>query len=105
MSRHIFTGHSGQTVHIGWDRPLATFFVQITRPHPTRKGETEVVVWQGTGDRELPTAASAITVAAAYGDLPSYLGAILETDRMRTLGKTDGPAQVAARYFRNNNGL
>jgi hypothetical protein len=102
MSRHTFPGHAGQTVNIGWDRPLATFFVQITRPHPTHKGDDEIVEWRGTDYGELPTAASAIAVAAAYGDLPAELGATLETDRMKTLGQTDGPAQMAARRFRHN---
>jgi hypothetical protein len=86
MSRHTFPGHAGQTVNIGWDRPLATFFVQITRPHPTHKGDDEIVEWRGTDD----------------GELPAELGATLETDRMKTLGQTDGPAQMAARRFRHN---
>jgi len=102
MSRHTFPGHAGQIVNIGWDRPLATFFVQVTRPHPTHKGEDEIVEWQGTDDGELPTAATAIAVAAEYGDLPAELGATLETDRMKTLGQTDGPAQIAARRFRHS---
>lgn len=102
MSRHTFPGHAGQTVNIGWDRPLATFFVQVTRPHPTHNGEDEIVEWRGTDDGELPTAATAIAVAAAYGDLPAELGATLETDRMKTLGQTDGPAQMAARRFRHS---
>lgn len=105
MSRHTFPGHAGQTIGIGWDRPLATFFVQVTRPHPKKKGEEQIVEWQGTDDGELPTAAVAIAVAAAYGDLPAELGTTLETDRMKTLGQTDGPAQLAARRFRDNDSL
>ena len=105
MSRHTFPGHAGQTINIGWDRPLATFFVQVTRPHPTKAGEEQTVAWQGTDDGELPTAASAIAVAAAYGELPADLGATLETDRMKTLGQADGPAQIAARRFRHNDSL
>lgn len=48
MSRHTFPGHAGQTVNIGWDRPLVTFFVQITRSHSTLEGEDQIVEWQGT---------------------------------------------------------
>ncbi|TCM01722.1 hypothetical protein [Sphingomonas sp. PP-CC-3G-468] len=99
MSRHTFTGNAGTTVAIGWDRPLATFFVQILRPHPTMKGEDDMVEWQGTEPDELPTAASAIKIAARYADLPEDLGATLETDRLKTLGSTDGPAQRAVRPF------
>lgn len=101
MSRHSFSGRDGSTIVIGWDRPLATFFVQVTRPHPEQTGESEIVAWQGLDEGEIPTAAAALAIAAAYGDLPSGLGATLETDRMKTLGATDGPAQVAARRLRS----
>lgn len=102
MSRHTFAGHAGTTVAVGWDRPLGTFFVQVSRPHPTLKGESQIVAWLGTDNGELPTAAAALKVAANYADLPSDLGATLETDRMKTLGQSDGPAQAAARRFRRD---
>lgn len=97
MSRHTFTGNAGTTVAIGWDRPLLTFFVQVLRPHPTMEGEDDMVEWQGTEPDELPTAASAIAIAARYASLPGDLGATLETDCLKTLGSTDGPAQRAVR--------
>jgi len=99
MSRHTFTGNAGTTVAIGWDRPLFTFFVQVLRPHPTMEGEDDMVEWQGTEPDELPTAASAIEIAARYADLPEDLGAKLETDRLKTLGTANGPAQRAVRPF------
>jgi len=99
MSRHTFTGNAGTTVAIGWDRPLATFFVQVLRPHPNMKDEDDMVEWQGTEADELPTASSAITIAARYASLPDDLGATLETDRLKTLGSTDGPTQRAVRPF------
>ncbi|TCP97493.1 hypothetical protein C8J46_106116 [Sphingomonas sp. PP-F2F-A104-K0414] len=99
MSRHTYTGNAGTTVAIGWDRPLATFFVQVLRPHLTLKGEDDMVEWQGTEPDELPTAAAAIEIAARYADLPEDLGAKLETDRLKTLGTADGPAQRAVRPF------
>jgi hypothetical protein len=99
MSRHTFTGNAGTTVAIGWDRPLATFFVQVLRPHPTMKGEEDMVEWQGTEPDELPTAAAAIEIAARHASLPDDLGAMLETDRLKTLGSVDGPAQREVRPF------
>lgn len=99
MSRHTFAGHAGTTVAIGWDRPLATFFVQVSRPHPRLEGEAEIIEWQGTSDADLSTAAAAIAVAARFAELPADLGATLETDRLKTLGRTDGPAQITARRF------
>ena len=100
MSRHSFPGKAGTTeVAIGWDRPLATFYVQVLAPHPTLAGEDATVLWEGTAVGELPTAACAIRIAQDYADLPETLGATLETDRLRTVATRDGPAQLAARRF------
>jgi hypothetical protein len=100
MSRHEFPGKGvASSVAIGWDRPLATFFVQVMQPHPRIHGEEATYIWKGAAPGELPTAAAAITVAAEYADLPEDLGATLETDRLKTLGTFDGPAQEAAKPF------
>lgn len=100
MSRHTFAGKSGATnVTIGWDRPLATFFVQVFRPDPQQGGEDTAFIWEGTAAGELPTAASAMRLAEPYADLPPTLGATLETDRLRTVATPDGMAQVAVRRF------
>ena len=104
MSRHVFTGlQSEHTVALGWDRPLETFFVQVMRPHPAMEGEDEILFWKGTDLRELPTAADAIAAARAWAVLPADLGATLETDRMKTLGRSDGEhqAEVKRRLFPN----
>ena len=100
MSRYDFPGKGvASSVAIGWDRPLATFFVQVMQPHPRIEGEEATYIWKGAAPGELPTAAAAITVAAEYADLPKDLGATLETDRLKTLGTFDGPAQEAAKPF------
>ncbi|RYY11418.1 MAG: hypothetical protein EON55_14320 [Alphaproteobacteria bacterium] len=97
MSRHTFPGKAGVIVAIGWDRPLATFYVQVSRPDREDEGERETFVWEGTVRGELPTAAAAIAIATPHANLPDDLGSTLETDRMKTLGHSDGPAQLAAR--------
>ncbi|WP_404479081.1 hypothetical protein [Novosphingobium sp. BL-52-GroH] len=100
MSRYDFPGKGvASSVAIGWDRPLATFFVQVMQPHPRIDGEEATYIWKGAAPGELPTAAAAITVAAEYANLPKDLGATLETDRLKTLGTFDGPAQEAAKPF------
>lgn len=99
MSRHTFAGRAGETVALGWDRPLQTFFVHVSKPHPTMIGESMLLDWVGTDTGELPTAAEAIDIAATYADLPSTIGATLETDRLKTLATFDGPAQLAAKPF------
>ncbi len=100
MSRHTFAGRAGTTVTIGWDRPLETFFVQVLRPHSTLEGEEETVEWQGTDPGELPTAGAAIAIAASHAELPADLNMTLETDRLKTLGRWDGEAQVVAKQWR-----
>ena len=99
MSRHTFAGRAGETIAIGWDRPLRTFFVQVSTPHPTKAGESKMLDWVGTDIDELATAAEAIAIARTYTDLPDTLGATLETDRLKTVATPDGPAQFAARPF------
>ena len=101
MSRYDFAARDGvSVVTIGWDRPLATFFVQVSLKTVSGLGDdTTVPLWRGTSRGELPTAAAAIEIAAPYADLPTPLGAILEMDRLRSLGEVDGPAQQAARPF------
>ncbi len=105
MSRHTFAGHAGTTVAIGWDRPLATFYVQVSRPDPEDEGERETFIWEGTMAGELPTAAAAIAIATPHAELPDDLGSTLETDRLKMLGRTDGPAQIAVRRFSHRGDL
>lgn len=98
MSRHSFPGKAGATsVTLGWDRPLATFFVQVFVPDPNEAGEEATILWEGTAPGELPTAASAIALATRYADLPETLGTMLETDRLRTVAAPDGREQAAAK--------
>nr|WP_314471319.1 hypothetical protein [uncultured Sphingomonas sp.] len=102
MSRHQFPGiEPGTSVSIGWDRPLGTFFVQVLRPHPHLTGEDDTVAWHGAHPGELTTAAAAVTIASRWADLPADLAITLETDRLMTLGQSDGEAQIAIkrRFF------
>ena len=98
MSRHQFPGLDGaSTVAIGWDRPLPTFFVHVLRPHPHLAGEEETVAWHGTAIGELRSAREAVTIASRWADLPHDLAIHLETDRLKTLGQSDGEAHIAAK--------
>lgn len=99
MSRHTFDGPAGISVAIGWDRPLETFYVQVSRPDPNDLGERDTFVWNGTAPGELPTAASAIAIAAPHAELPNNLANTLETDRLKTLGLSDGEYQAAAKRW------
>lgn len=103
MSRHTFVGPAGVSVAIGWDRPLETFYVQVSRPDPEDPSERDTFVWKGLAPGELPTAAAAIAIATPHAALPTDLGATLETDRLKTLGLSDGEyqAEVKRRLFPN----
>ena len=45
--------------------------------------------------KQLKSASDAIAIASRWARLPADLGRILETDRLKTLGAKDGPAQIA----------
>ncbi|WP_242121385.1 hypothetical protein [Sphingomonas lacusdianchii] len=100
MSRYDFSGKNGATkVSIGWDRPLSTFFVQVLRPDPEMDDEEQAFIWEGTSPGELTKAADAIRIAEPYADLPADIASTLETDRLRTLGQSDGTAQHTAKQW------
>ena len=93
MSRHSLAPLPAHpevaSIAIGWDRPLASFFVTVFGPRDA-DGEDVIVEWQGTAPEELPTAAAALGVAARYAVIPDGMGATLETDRLKTLATPDG---------------
>ncbi|WP_230771767.1 hypothetical protein [Sphingomonas sp. Leaf4] len=80
MSRHQLAAHPDrpEVSHavIGWDRPLATYFVQVFS-----KGSRErVIFWQGTAPGEIPTAEAAIALAEPFTVIPDDLAARLRRD-------------------------
>ena len=94
MSRHTFVGPAGVSVAIGWDRPLETFYVQVSRPDPEDPGECDTFIWKGLEPNELTSAAAAIDIATPHAALPTDLGNTLEMDRLKTLGVSDGEYQA-----------
>ena len=99
MSRHRLAARpeTGAThAIIGWDRPLATYFVQVLG---NVDDEEQIILWQGTDYGEIPTPAAAIALLAPYCTIPDGLAAQLEIDRMATLASNDGPSQHAARIL------
>jgi hypothetical protein len=101
MSRHALETHPdqlpGTRVHVGWDRPLDTFFVQVLVTEAD--GEDSVILWHGTAPGELATASEALALLAPYAVVPDGMAALLETDRLKALGSFDGPAQQRARLM------
>ena len=95
MSRHELEPAGDTTACIrgviGWDRPLQSFFAQLIRKDA--HGKKHIERWLGTYPGELPTAAAAIAVVAGACIIPPDLAAILEIDRLRSLGDQDTPHQ------------
>lgn len=90
MSRHELAPRSdcpARAVVIGWDRPLETFFVQVTGTRGS------ITVWRGTRRLELPTPLAAIAIASRYALIPAHLEDQLRADRSADAGP-DGPAQA-----------
>jgi hypothetical protein len=96
MRRHDLRPRPGANIvtrgSVGWDRPLQTFFAQLFSIN--EDGEEEPHIWIGTFPRELASAAAAIAVVGADCVVPDGLGAVLETERLASLGTFDGPQQV-----------
>lgn len=77
---------------VGWDRPLQTFFAQLFSIN--EEDEEEAHIWVGTFPQELASAGAAIAVVKASCHVPADLAAILETERLASLGTGDGPQQA-----------
>lgn len=80
---------------VGWDRPLQSFFAQLFSIN--EEGEDEAHIWVGTFPRELDSASAALAIVKDECVIPDGLAAILETERLASLGTADGRAQVDAK--------
>ena len=95
MSRHELepSGENTGYTHgvVGWDRPLQSFFAQLIRKDA--RGQERIERWLGTYPGELPTASAAIAIVAGACIIPPDLAAMLEIDRLKSLGDQDTPHQ------------
>lgn len=100
MSRYPLTPRTDRAdlarATIGWDRPLATFFIQAFGP-ADEDGEEPVLLWAGTAPGEIAQAAEAIARIAPFAAIPDALEAQLEADRRDGFDQRDGPMQTAAK--------
>ncbi|WP_412538693.1 hypothetical protein R8Z50_22910 [Longispora sp. K20-0274] len=75
--------YAGHTIRVGWDRPLATFFVQVLPPDGKEDEPGSVFVWQGFARGEIRTPEQAIDLISPYAQIPDTLAADLAADRSR----------------------
>ena len=101
MSRHTFVGPAGVSVAIGWDRPLETFYVQVSRPDPEDPERTrQPSCGKASPPANCPPRPQQSRSPRRTPRSPTDLGTTLETDRLQTLGSFDGPAQAAMKRQR-----
>lgn len=82
-SRDIADSHL--EIAIGWDRPLATYFVQVLDPTRDEEDPGFEILWQGTSFGEIPSVDDAIALIAPWIDIPADLRALLILDRLGTV--------------------
>ena len=73
--------------HVGWDRPLRTFFAQVY------DRDEELILWEGTGLAEIATAERAIALLEPFAQIPIGLAELLERERAESAAAPDGPLQ------------
>lgn len=118
MSRHSLQPLPGRgaiyEVAIGWDRPLATYFVIVFGTPETDDDEdfdqsddgSELlpIFWEGTAPGALATPEAAIALAAAYAVIPDGLAARLAADRAAarsTAGIAPQSADIARLWLKS----
>lgn len=76
MSRHDLPAHRGNTVVVGWDQPLMTFFAIVKRI-----GDGEIVEWLGTEPYEIDEIDELVRRVAPYAEIPYGLQMTLYGDK------------------------
>ncbi|MFJ5926576.1 hypothetical protein ACIQF6_28635 [Kitasatospora sp. NPDC092948] len=81
----------GREVRIGWDAPLATFYLQVLDVPPADADEDVIeTVWQGTVPHEHPEPEPLVDIARRYADVPADLTAKLHADKHAVGGQFAG---------------
>lgn len=81
MSRHhLVAVDPAHEVVVGWDRPLRTFFAQVTNVIADEDSDARTVLWIGGGREEVPNPATAVHAVAPYAAVPADLVQTLRSD-------------------------
>lgn len=93
MSRHQIVTEPFEVV-VGWDGPLQTFFIEVSKPAKDGDETEEALLWLGRQKGELPTVAhlkAALTSHAAvtsHAELTEYLWQHLQKEKMESAPPT-----------------
>lgn len=97
MSRYdIPTRDPGLTAAVGWDNPLQTYFLQVSRPAPSDDDADNMLLWVGAEPREVITVEDLARHLAPYAELPMDVADQLRRDRAAKLGQAPTAIQQAA---------
>ena len=92
MSRHTIPSPIPNiTVTVGWDRPLQTYFAQVTRDHTATDQDT-VLLWIGGSRGEITRVEDLIAPLAPYAELNLEHITQLRADRAAQLDR--GPSTL-----------
>ena len=84
MSRHLLPARPDRAGDLdvvrGWDGPLQTFFLQVSRPDATGDDD-RILVWMGTDWRALDDLGPVLAAAASWAIVPPDLAEQLAAER------------------------
>ena len=98
MSRYRVPAHEARyTIHVGWDPPLETFFVQVF--DTTDDDDAACVLWEGAGFQALPTVEAVQRTLQPYATLPPATRTRLRDDRAHTAPRSPVQEQILQRFI------
>lgn len=86
-------------ISIGWDQPLATYFVAVFGP-PDHDGDPALLRWIGSTFAEIQNPADAIAYARPLAELPHNIHKRLRIDQDKAPGPTVKPHGAIAMFLR-----
>ena len=99
MSRYSVPAHEARyTIHVGWDGPLETFFVQVFDT-TTADDDAACVLWEGAGFQALPTVEAVQRTLQPYATLPPAIRTQLCHDRAHTAPRSPLQEQILQRFI------
>jgi hypothetical protein len=99
MSRYRIPAHEEHyDIHVGWDDPLETYFVQIFTT-TTDDDDAGCILWEGHGFQALPTVEAFQRALQPYATLPPAIRTQLCHDRAHTTPRSPLQEQILQRFI------
>ena len=99
MSRYHVPAHEARyDIHVGWDDPLETYFVQIFNT-TTADDAAACMLWEGGGFQALPTVEAVQRALQPYATLPPAICTRLRHDRAHATPRSPLQEQILQRFI------